>query len=115
MRGRDAFSLTIPLPKATKRQCEVWHLFFTVDPPAGQTMEQFELNVLRAFDAYIDGTERYDQFDTPGSGKNSNAFAYGLLIAAGVGKGDLPSKWDLTGWNPGWGDPVEITIDATDN
>jgi hypothetical protein len=88
---------------------------FTVDPPAGQTMEQFELNVLRAFDAYIDGTERYDQFDTPGSGKNSNAFAYGLLIAAGVGKGDLPSKWDLTGWNPGWGDPVEITIDATDN
>lgn len=43
---------------------------FAIEPPEGQTMEQFELNVIQAFDSYKDGAERYDNFDSPGSGKH---------------------------------------------
>lgn len=79
--------------------------------PAGQSTEQFEINVIEAFDSYEDGSLPYNNVDV--GGKNSNAFASGVLSAAGAGEA-LPSSGDLEGWNPGWSDPIDLP-DATAN
>ena len=79
--------------------------------PTDQTMEQFERNVIEAFDSYVDGSLPYNNVDV--GGKNSNAFASGVLDAAGAGQ-SKPRSRDLNGWNPGWSDPIDLP-DAREN
>ena len=79
---------------------------FTVDPPKGQTMEQFEMKVIEAFDAYGNTVEYQAVASDPAEGTaNCNNFSSGLLSAAGVYLGVLPQ--DLPGWDLGWPVPLE--------
>ena len=75
--------------------------------PSDQTIPQFEENVLQAYESYESGSLPYSPIDV--RGKNSNAFASGILKAAGA---TVPDTSELDGFNPGFDDPVELP-DAT--
>jgi hypothetical protein len=82
-----------------------------VTPPEGQSMEQFEENVIQGYLSY-DGKVPYDWAPDEGEG-NSNSLASGILDAAGASA----NKPDLTCWiswlcNVGWETPVKLP-DAT--
>jgi RHS repeat-associated protein len=79
-----------------------------VAAPKGTSMETFEANVIQAFDSYTNGA-KYEA--RPESGEyNSNSLASGTLKAAGSDQS--PTTGDLTGYNPGWDQPVPLP-DAT--
>lgn len=81
--------------------------------PSDQTEEQFERNVVEAFDSYDDGSLRYDATDADFHGRNSNAAVSGVLKAAGAG--DLvPPDNVVEGYQPGLDDPIPLP-DATEN
>jgi len=80
-------------------------------PPEGQTMEQFEANVIEAFQSYPNN----QPYGPTGSGSgeyNSNGLASGILEAAGADSEEIGGE--LRGWHPGWGKGVPLP-DATRN
>lgn len=82
---------------------------FKVPAPDGMSMEEFEQRILAAYTAYAEsGLVPYDRDGADFHGKNSNAFASGLLAAAGADVDSLPPVVRLL--TPGWGDPLEIDI-----
>lgn len=81
---------------------------FTVQPPDGLSMEEFEQRVLDAFESYESGSLFYNNMDADFHGKNSNAFTSGVLDSAGVDLGSLPPIMDLG--MPGWGDPIQMKV-----
>jgi hypothetical protein len=79
---------------------------FNVRPPDGLSMEEFERRVLDAFESYESGRLHYNNVDFNFSGRNSNAFASGLLNDAGVDLETLPPIVGLDMF--GWGDPIQM-------
>jgi len=79
---------------------------FNVRPPNGLSMEEFERSVLDAFESYESGRLHYNSLDFNFSGRNSNAFASGLLSEAGVDIETLPPVVGLDMF--GWGDPIQM-------
>jgi RHS repeat-associated protein len=75
--------------------------------PKRQTKQEFERNVIAAWDSYADGSAHYHGSGW-GSSKNSNSLASGVLDAAGAGDAK-PSGWELEGINSGWNNPVELS------
>lgn len=81
-----------------------------IDPPKDQTMEEFESAVVRTFDSYKDGSIKYNNLDFNASGRNSNAFAAGLLTSAGVAQ-KIIDQLDSGGlFAPGLKDPVDLNV-----
>jgi RHS repeat-associated protein len=87
-----------------------------VQPP-GQSTPEFDANVIRAFDSYVSGSVPYDFLDRNQRGKNSNAFATGVLKAAGARRDNprspnllfpLPTAASTPGLNPGLSDPLKL-------
>jgi len=75
-------------------------------PLGGQTMEQFEANVIAAFNDYLNGSLKYAPVPSKrGKGYNSNSLSSGVLDAGGAEK---PTSDDFIGWVPGWEKPVPI-------
>ena len=81
--------------------------------PSNQSREQFEQNVVEAFDSY-DNSLNYNNMDSMGR-KNSNALASGILMSAGASQEEIEAIADqLDGFNFGLTDPVEledVTVD----
>jgi len=85
-----------------------------VPAPQGTSMEQFEADVIEAFDSYQNNVP-YEALPDSGTGEgNSNSLASGILDAAGTEQNDKPDTDDLDRYNPGWEDPVRLP-DATVN
>jgi RHS repeat-associated protein len=79
-----------------------------VSTPKGTSMEKFEANVIQASDSYKNDA-KYEAKPGPGT-SNSNSLVSGTLKAAG--SDHTPTTGDLTGYNPGWDQSVELP-DAT--
>ena len=77
-----------------------------VASPTGTSMEQFEQNVIEAFDSYNNDAE-YDSVPYMSDGFNSNSLASGILTAAGA-ETTMPTDEQLDGANPGWNQPVTL-------
>jgi len=85
-----------------------------VPAPEGTSMEQFETDVIEAFDSYK-ACVPYDPIPDSTLGEaNSNSLASGILDAAGTDTEDKPDTGDLNGYNAGWDLPVKLP-DATVN
>jgi RHS repeat-associated protein len=79
-----------------------------IPAPQGTSMEQFESNVIEAFDSY-QNNQPYAIL--PGAGEfNSNSLTSGLLTAGGAEQ--IPDRGALDRFNPGWDTPVPLP-DAT--
>ena len=75
-------------------------------------MEQFEMNIIEAFDSYQNNLP-YEAMPEAGE-FNSNSLARGILEAAGTDPNQIPDRSDLDRYNPGWDTPVPLP-DATAN